>query len=167
MKVRGPDAFKDFNNAHDRGPEHQYGSTRLADTPNGSGRYTAKRFPDVLRAAADLVEQHGTDPRAMADLYCFLANAKSMMPEIPDAWCTIKNYRDDSSLHTSRPDGVVWTAHLTEEQANEFAPAIENHYWIKSAKRWRDTWTVEQRWAPAIDFVHPDCTVDRYLRSLG
>jgi hypothetical protein len=156
--------FAEFNQAHSRGPNAEYGSPRLADASNmrAEGR---EELASLLREAATVVEQ-SSDPTELADVYCFLADAHRTLPKV-QAWCVVKHYAPSllPDAHVWKP--AVWTAHLSKEQAEEFAVAIAAHYRKKYPHHRPDEFLVEQRVAGVSNFIHPDCTVERYMRGLS
>ena len=142
----------------------RYNGTRLHQTCNGVDDVECVNFPELLRYAADLIENYGTDPLVLADLHSFLRNSHWYLPKV-QAWCIVKVYGETDPNSAWFGKTAVSYAFLTKKQAENFLPAVINHNNKDRRTPSRDTFEVRWTDAGIINFLRPDLTVEMFKNS--
>lgn len=139
----------------------EYDSLYIA-SPTGGTTVDAEGFIAALRHCADLVEALGHDPYVMADVYTFLAHAQYALAALGvPAWVITKHYADT----TMSP--AEWVGCLNQTQAEQLAPAIQQHYARKYPYRTPDTFVVSRGTTRVNQILRPDVTAREYVEYIN
>lgn len=132
-------------------------------SPTGGFSADAEGFIAALRHCADLVEALGHDPYVMADVYTFLAHAQYALAALRvPAWVITKHYAD-----TTMSPAVEWVGCLNQTQAEQLAPAIQQHYARKYPHLTPDTFVVSRGTTRVNQILRPDVTAREYVEYIN
>lgn len=107
------------------------------------------------------------DAEWVRDLFETLDNIERATPEI-ELWCVVKEYHPQDTTSHWYGKETVWVGCLTKAQAEEFAPAIAKHYYVKQGKRdFGDKFVVKRAMCDILSVLREDLPIEQYLRSLG
>lgn len=98
----------------------------------------------------------------IVDAYNELDDLQRNLPKV-EGWCVVKKY------HGYGWEGkeAIWCACTIQEQANDLALFLYNHYKAKHPGGITDDFVVEYRPAKINEFLKPDVTPEEYKRNLG
>lgn len=119
----------------------------------------------LARGTLAVAEKDGavTDENAalqVARLATLLDELDDLLPPI-EAWCVVKVYTGP----VATVDDTVWAAFLTREQAEHFAPAIEEAFRVRRYM-YPDRFVVRRAEARVEDFIAPTTTAKEYADEI-